>query len=155
MSHLRSLVFAVASLTSAAACSKGAEPAAAADPAADFLTKSATEDLGRAKAALAAKKPGDARYPCAAAMAAIEQLKAAPVAKEIKQVCGHDAPLALLSIATAAAETARAAKPKEEVLTECFNADVAMAKDDLTAAGAVDDGAKALFARYAKACPQG
>jgi hypothetical protein len=157
MTRTLASAFAFAALLTAAACSKdapsGAASAEESDPADGLVIKSINEDLATAATEVKSADPGKAKYTCAAIEGMATQTKNGAVLAKVKQVCGHDVPLAMLKAATEAAEQARAKKPSETVLSECFTADVDMAKESLTKAGAIDAAAKALLTRFAKACP--
>lgn len=121
-----------------------------------FVVDGAREDLVAIKAALASPKPGDAMFKCAAAVANPVQLKQGDekLAAEIDQLCNHDLWAAEIRVAVAAAEAARKAKPTEEVLSECYSAELAMAQDEIKKAKRLDDQTRALLDKFAKLCPE-
>jgi hypothetical protein len=128
------------------------------DDADKFFLESVQKDLAAVKDALA--KGGDPQFKCAGAAVYAEDLTkhkvagAEAVVKELTKLCGYDAPLAALEAATKKAETARAAKPNDNPLSECFSAGHDTAVADLTKAGfANDDKVKAIGVRWSAACP--
>ena len=114
-------------------------------------------DVEKIRAALTSPKPDDARYPCAAALAVVADLKKveshAALAKEIDDSCNHDIHVAILRVETEKAEAARKAKPDDKVLSACYDAYYELAVTSLAKAGRADDTSKALEARFAAVCP--
>jgi hypothetical protein len=147
-------MIAVTLLATVVACGKGDKL----DEADKFFLKSIQDELAEVKAAVA-----KGEYPaikCAAASAYGDELKkktnaeAEAAVKELTQACGFDAPLAALEKATKAAENARKAKPTDNPLSECYNAEQSMALDELKKAGHDnDDKVKAVVTRWNAACP--
>jgi hypothetical protein len=90
-------------------------------------------------------------------MAVVDDLKKsgkhAKLVTELEQLCNRDLHVEILKVAVASIEAARKAKPKDNPLSECFNADVSVATDELTASGKLD-AAKDVLARYSAACPE-
>ncbi len=123
----------------------------------DFIADSARTDLPLVKQAIANGKPGSAIFKCAG-MAGLADLKAVEryqdLAKDLEQTCNHDLPLARMKVAVEATEVARKAKPDEQVLSECYNAEYEGGLDDLKTAKREDDASKALVARFHAACPK-
>ena len=135
-----------------AACGKSAEEQGEAS-AAEFIAKSAREDLVELKAAIASPDPGKGKYECAnmANIATLEKADKA-LAAEFRQLCTKDLYLAMIKVEVEKAEAARKAKPDETVLTECYSANFEYAKGEMTEHKTVDL-AKDLIARFAAACP--
>ena len=125
------------------------------DPAADFIAKSAAQDLVELKAAIASPDPGAGKYKCAH-MANIDKIENvaehAALAAELRQLCTKDLYLAMIKVEVEKAEAARKAKPDEDPLSECYSANFEFAKDEMTEAKTVD-AAKELIARFEAACP--
>ncbi len=134
---------------------KSAKEAETDDPALSFVAKGATEGVAKIKAAIAAGKPDDAMFSCAHT-ANIDTLKASKphqaLATELEQLCNTDLPLAMITKGTEAAEAARKAKPDEKVLSECYNAYITTALDEMKKAK-TDAKAKDVLARFMAACP--
>lgn len=121
----------------------------------DFVVESARGDLAAIKEEVGSRKPADAKYKCAAAMANIEELKKGDKAlgDEITKLCAHDIWAAQIKVSVEATETERAAKPGEKLLTGCYDAYIALANDELVKAQGVDDATRALIDRYKALCP--
>ena len=124
----------------------------------DFVAEMAQKDLPLVKAGIAAGKPGDVIFKCAA-MSGVADLRKVEryqaLAKDLTETCDHDLPLARMKVATDNAEVARKAKPDEKVLSECFSAEFQGGLDDLQKAKREDDVSKALIARFKTVCPKG
>jgi hypothetical protein len=121
----------------------------------DFVMKGAREAMPQLEAAIASAKPSDGMFKCAH-MANLDVIKKADsnFAARFEKLCTHDLQIAMMKRAVEQAETARKAKPDEQMLSECFNADYTVGLEDLEKAGKIDDAAKALTARFAAACPK-
>ena len=124
----------------------------------DFVAEMAQKDLPLVKAGIAAGKPGDVIFKCAA-MSGVADLRKVDrylaLAKDLTETCEHDLPLARMRVATEHAEAARKAKPDEKVLSECFSAELQGGLDDLQKAQRTDDTSKAILARFRAVCPNG
>lgn len=134
------------------ACSK--DPQAEVDKeVASFLADGVKTDLLELKQAIASPDPGSGKYKCAH-MANIAKLEKGhkALADELRQLCTKDLYLAMIKLEVEKAEAARKAKPDEKVLSECYNANYAFAKEGMTEAKTVDL-AKDLIARFEAACP--
>lgn len=121
--------------------------------AADYVAKSAKKDLAELKAAIASADPGKGKYSCAH-MANVDKLEQdhKALADELRQLCTKDLYLAMMKVEVEKTEAARAAKPDEAVLSECYNANFDFAKDEMIEAKTIDL-AKDLIARFEVACP--
>lgn len=137
------------------ACGKDKAKAEEPDPALDFVVKGVTEAIPQIKAAMASPKPSDGIFKCAH-MANIDDLKKSSkhqaLAAELEQLCTLDLHLAIIKTAAEQAEAARKAKPDEQVLSECYSGELAVAKGELEKAGKLA-AAKDLLARFAAVCP--
>ncbi|MFN0247736.1 MAG: hypothetical protein ACKV2T_12690 [Kofleriaceae bacterium] len=135
---------------------KSAKEAEDDDPALSFVADGAKEGVEKIKAAIAAGKPGDAIFKCAHT-ANIDTLKNskphAALAAELEQLCNVDLPLAMITKGVEEAETARKAKPDDKVLSECFNAYMSTAYDEMKKAK-TEAKAKDALARFAVVCPE-
>jgi hypothetical protein len=152
------LALVLAAVLPLAACSKGRAQQAEDEgerAAAEFVMKGAREAMPQLEAAIAGAKPSDGMFKCAH-MANIDVIKKADsnFAARFEKLCTHDLQIAMIKRAVEAAEVARKAKPDEQMLSECFNADYTVALEDLEKAGKMDDAAKALVARFTAACPK-
>jgi hypothetical protein len=133
-------------------CSKKAEEAGE-QAAGEYVAKSAKEDIAKLKEAIAKGDPSSAKFKCAH-LANIETLEKADkaTAGELRTLCTKDLYLAMIKVEVEKVETARKAKPDEEVLSECYNAMYDYAKDEMEKAKTIDL-AKDLVARFEAACP--
>lgn len=122
-----------------------------------FAVESFADDLKKAEGE--AKKGDLPMYSCSSIETHAETAKKFGFDGQLakyKELCNVTGPIAALTIAVEAAEKARAAKPDEAVLSECYNATQSMAAETLAKAGKKDDEAVAsLTSRWAKACPKG
>lgn len=122
----------------------------------EFILKSVTGDLAKAKAEMSGPKPFDAMMSCATALAGKKDMEDAgetAVLKDLTETCEHDVLLASMRTATEKAEAARKAKPDEKVLMACYDAYYDIALRDLRKYKREDDAAKAIEARYDAVCP--
>jgi hypothetical protein len=142
----------IVTMIALAGCGKKTE----ADEGDEFAAKMAREDLPKAKAAVASKKPIDGMVQCGSMgnLASIAKVDKA-LADETKQVCGHDLWAAQIKISVEQLEARRAAKPDEEAFIACSDPYLAMANDELVKANNIDEATHALLARYTKLCPDG
>ncbi len=152
---MRWYVLALVAIVMLGACGKDKGKPEESDPALDFIVSGVTRAIPELKAAIASPKPSDAIFKCAH-MANIDDLKKSEphkaLAAELEQLCTQDLQVAIIKVAVEQAEAARKAKPDEQVLSECYSAELGMAKDELTKAGKLDV-AKDLLARFKAACP--
>jgi hypothetical protein len=121
--------------------------------AADYVAGSVKKDLDELKAAIASPDPGKGKYSCAH-MANVDKLEKdhKALATELRQLCTKDLYLAMMKVEVEKTEAARTAKPDEQVLSECYNANFDFAKSEMTEAKTIDL-AKDLIARFEVACP--
>ena len=143
----------VLALLLAVGCSKDPEKASE-KSAGEFFAKSARKDIDEMKAAIAAGKPGDAKFNCAH-MANYDMLEKADqaVAAELKQLCTKDLYLAMIKVEVEKAEAARKAKPDpNELVSECYNASYDYARKEMIEAKTIDL-ARELVARFDAVCP--
>jgi N-acetylglucosamine kinase-like BadF-type ATPase len=118
----------------------------------ELIAKKAAESLAEVEAALAKDMP---RLTDCIDMVSIADFKAAApqVAAKLERLCTYDLPMKILSTGTAAAETARAAKPDELTLAACNEPELLIAAEDLEKKGTLDDAGRTLITRLEKACP--
>jgi hypothetical protein len=135
------------------ACGKSGSGDEGEKAAADYVAGSVKTDLDELKAAIASPDPGKGKYNCAH-MANVDKLEKdhKALATELRQLCTKDLYLAMMKVEVEKAEAARKAKPDEQVLSECYNANFDFARTEMTEAKTVDL-AKDLIARFEVACP--
>jgi hypothetical protein len=114
-----------------------------------------TDALAKINAAMAAGKPTDAIFDCAAVLG--DELRKGggayvELADKLEKLCDHDVPLAVIEKSVQTVEAARAKAPDDKMLTACMvdgQMDIGLALKSLKNR----DDAKALLARFAVACP--
>jgi hypothetical protein len=129
-----------------------AKAAAGSDQLRDLYVKAGQRELKQLTEQLAAGTAN--KFACAAATASLDKIE--PYDKdtvvEIRRLCDHDIPLAILAKGVPTAEAARGAKPDAITLSAC-TIDLMMAVEAIDAANAHDDASRALVERLDKACP--
>ncbi|CAN5811635.1 hypothetical protein BH11MYX2_BH11MYX2_33280 [soil metagenome] len=135
---------------------KGGDAGGDVDPGDEFMAKAITGDVPKIKEKLAAGKANDATFDCAQ----VDNLKDARKVKsyaalldEYEKLCTIDQPIGVLKEELAKIEPARKAKPDEKVLTECFDAYIDLAYDQMTKYKTADK-AKEYMDKFATLCPE-
>ena len=145
----------VVALVIAAGCSKDKGGDSASTAGHELMAKMITDDLPKIRAALTSEDPSSATLDCAQVENLGDARKAGKNLEglaEYEKLCTLDLPLAVLTKELARIEAARAAKPDEKVLSECYNAKYTTALEQL-AQYKHEDTAKGFVARFATACP--
>jgi hypothetical protein len=146
----------VLALVLLAACDQAKEAAKKADHGLDSMQLDEVKaSVTSVKANLAAGK--DSLSDCAVGLRMSEDVGDSAEAKalvaELRTLCNHDVPLASATRAVVEAEQARAARPAENPLSECYSAAWDTAVDKLDRDSKADAPWTALKERWAKACP--
>lgn len=149
---MRNLIAIALALT--AACGKGGDKSAPSDdPGLQFVAKEVKKDLEAAKANLAANTPEKAQLKCAQLSNPDVEKADAALWKDYRQTCAHDIPAAVIKNAVEKAEAARKAKPTDNPLMECYDANYSLAVKDLETYKTGDAASTALIQRWAATCP--
>lgn len=146
---------AIALMVLAFGCKGKGSDEAAVDPGDEYMAKAITEDVPKIKEKLAAGKAGDAKYDCAQVDNLADARKAksyAALLDEYEKLCTIDQPLGMLKEELAKIEPARAAKPDEKVLSECYDAYIDLAYQQMVKYKTADK-ATALIDKYKALCP--
>ena len=148
---------AIALVLLAVGCKKKDEAGAGeSDPGIEFMAKSITADVPKIKEKLAAGKANDATLDCAQVDNLAEARKAksyVPLLDEYEKLCTIDQPIGVLKEELAKIEPARAAKPDEKVLMECYDAYIDLAYQQMTKYKTADK-AKEYLDKYTALCPE-